>query len=117
MPPHSSETPDRQLVKIAKALSDGTRLKILCAISRHGEVCCGELARDFGITQATVSHHLRVLGEADLVESRRDGQFIRVRALPSTVERYGTLLSETLCCRGERTAPADAPRADDEASK
>lgn len=117
MPPPPTETPDRQLVKIAKALSDGTRLKILCAISRYGEVCCGELARDFGITQATVSHHLRVLGEADLVESRRDGQFIRVRALPSTVERYGTLLTKTLCCRGDRTGATADPVVEERASK
>ena len=52
---------DAQLVRISKALADGTRLGILRTIARRGELCCGDVARCFDVTQATVSHHLKVL--------------------------------------------------------
>jgi ArsR family transcriptional regulator len=62
-------------MKITKALADPTRFRILQAIASTRERCCGELARDFPITQATVSQHLKVLTDAGLVEPRRQGQF------------------------------------------
>ncbi|HEY8550932.1 MAG TPA: metalloregulator ArsR/SmtB family transcription factor [Vicinamibacterales bacterium] len=79
---------DQQLVRISKALADRTRLGILRTIATRGELCCGEVARSFDVTQATVSHHLKVLSDAGLIESRREGQFIQVRAVPSTLEAY-----------------------------
>lgn len=79
---------DVQLVRIAKALADGTRLGILRTIARRGELCCGEVARAFDVTQATVSHHLKVLSDAGLIETRRDGQFIQVRAVRQTVDQF-----------------------------
>jgi ArsR family transcriptional regulator len=79
---------DPQLVRISKALADGTRLGILRTIARRGELCCGDVARCFDVTQATVSHHLKVLGDAGLVETRREGQFIHVRIVRRTVDEY-----------------------------
>ncbi len=79
---------DTQLVRISKALADGTRLGILRTISRRGELCCGDVARCFDVTQATVSHHLKVLVDAGLIETRRDGQFIHVRMVRRTIEDY-----------------------------
>ena len=63
------------VMKITKALADPTRFRILQTIANARERCCGELARDFPITQATVSQHLKVLTDAGLVEPRRQGQF------------------------------------------
>ena len=63
---------DQQLVRIAKALADGTRLGILRTVARRGELCCGEVARSFDVTQATVSHHLKILADARLIENRRE---------------------------------------------
>lgn len=47
----------QQVIKITQALADPTRFRILQTIANTGESCCGELARDFPITQATVSQH------------------------------------------------------------
>ncbi|MCH8305805.1 MAG: helix-turn-helix transcriptional regulator [Candidatus Marinimicrobia bacterium] len=65
---------ERSFFKIAKALSDPRRFNVLQEISGRDEISCGGIAELFPISQATVSHHLRVLTEADLVEVRREGQ-------------------------------------------
>jgi ArsR family transcriptional regulator, arsenate/arsenite/antimonite-responsive transcriptional repressor len=85
---------DLQLVKISKALADRTRLSMLRTISTRGELCCGDLAKCFSVTQATVSHHLKVLGDAGLIDTRRAGQFIQVRAVRSTLEEYRRALGQ-----------------------
>ncbi len=64
----------RQTARVARALGDETRLKLLRFIAR-GEVSCQELTRRVGLAQATVSHHLKVLSEAGLVAARREGPF------------------------------------------
>jgi len=56
-----------------KAMSDSTRLLILKALFK-GEKCGTELARELGLTQPHIAHHLSVLKKARLVDSRRDGK-------------------------------------------
>jgi ArsR family transcriptional regulator len=78
----------QHVIKITKALADPTRFRILQTIANARESCCGELARDFPITQATVSQHLKVLTDAGLVEPRRQGQLLphaarRLRRVPT----------------------------------
>jgi DNA-binding transcriptional ArsR family regulator len=58
-----------------KALADPTRRKIL-QLLRHGEKTAGELAEQFDMAKPSVSHHFAVLKQADLIESRREGQQI-----------------------------------------
>jgi DNA-binding transcriptional ArsR family regulator len=60
---------------VFKALSDPTRREILRLLS-GGERTAGELASSFDMTKPSMSHHFAVLKEADLVETRRDGQQI-----------------------------------------
>lgn len=64
-----------QIERISKALADKTRLKIFEHIIRKEGVNCGELVALRGVTPATVSHHLKILLEAGLIECRRKGQF------------------------------------------
>ena len=85
---------DQQLVRIAKALADGTRLGILRTVARRGELCCGEVARSFDVTQATVSHHLKILADARLIENRREGQFIRLKAVRNTLDEFRRALGQ-----------------------
>ncbi len=59
-----------------KALSDPTRRKILTLL-RQGDMTAGEIAQNFPMSWASVSHHLNVLKEAGLVLAERDGQYIR----------------------------------------
>ncbi len=77
-----------QLTKIAQALSDPTRLRIFEAIAAKKEVNCSEIVSQYDLAPGTVSHHLKTLSEAGLIESRRDGQFIYNRAIPETLKEY-----------------------------
>src|SRR6266850_1371125 len=86
----------QQVIKITKALADPTRFRILQTIATARESCCGELARDFPITQATVSQHLKVLTEAGLVEARREGQFNYYRMRRDVFDEYQRTLATAL---------------------
>jgi ArsR family transcriptional regulator, arsenate/arsenite/antimonite-responsive transcriptional repressor len=77
-----------ELSKISKALADPTRLKIYEKIATYPDTICGALVEDFGLSPATVSHHLRVLSEAGLIQTRREGQFIHNCALLETMKQY-----------------------------
>ena len=81
------------VIKITKALADPTRFNILQAIAIGGEQCCGDLAKQFPITQATCSQHLKILAEAGLVSMRRAGQFNYYTFVPKTLEAYRQALS------------------------
>jgi ArsR family transcriptional regulator len=62
------------LQRITKALADPQRFAILQRIAEQPEVACKQLVAEFSITQATISHHLKELVAADLIQSRRVGQ-------------------------------------------
>lgn len=61
--------------EVFKALSDPTRREILRILGR-GELSAGQLAERFDMTKPSMSHHFSVLKQAELVQSRRDGQQI-----------------------------------------
>ncbi len=65
------------------ALSDPTRRQILRMLSR-GDLSAGEIASAFTLTKPSISHHLNMLRQADLVLSRRQGQMI-IYSLHTTV--------------------------------
>jgi len=82
----------KQIERISKALADQTRLRIFEAISAKGDLTCGELVTLQGVTPATVSHHLKILTDAKLVECRKDGQFVHSRVVPETIAEYSAAL-------------------------
>ena len=57
------------------ALSDKTRREIL-EFLKNGDLTAGEIADHFKITKPSITHHLNILNQADLVDKERDGQFI-----------------------------------------
>ena len=83
-----------RIEKISKALADKTRLRIFEAISATKHMNCGEIVSMRGVTPATVSHHLKILNEAGLVECRREGQFVYSEAIPETIEEYTRALTK-----------------------
>jgi len=83
----------KDMVRIARALGDPTRLRIYEGISGCSEMFCGQIVEKCGLTPGTISHHLKILGDANLIESRREGQFIYFRALPQTIREYGSALN------------------------
>ena len=78
---------------ISKALADGTRLLIFEAISKSDEMNCGEIVSLRGVTPATVSHHLKILADAGLIESCRRGQFVYSCVNRKTLSKYTRALS------------------------
>jgi ArsR family transcriptional regulator len=77
-----------QFQRIAKALADPRRFEILEHIAKQSEMGCRSLCGCFPVRQATISHHLKELSGAGLVESRRDGQFVYYRTRPAVFEAY-----------------------------
>ena len=61
--------------EVFKALSDKTRRKIL-ELLRDEDKTAGEIAEYFNITKASISHHLSILKQANLISDEREGQFI-----------------------------------------
>lgn len=70
-------------------LADPTRLRLLSLIATAGEACAAcDLVDPLGVSQPTVSHHLKVLREAGLVASEKRGRWVYYRPVP---ERLGIL--------------------------
>jgi ArsR family transcriptional regulator, arsenate/arsenite/antimonite-responsive transcriptional repressor len=63
---------------IAKALADPRRFDILAAIAACDGVPCTDLREQFPITAATMSHHLKELETAGLIDGEKEGKFIRL---------------------------------------
>jgi ArsR family transcriptional regulator len=79
-----------------KALADPTRVSIVNRLAA-GECCVCDLTAVFELSQPTVSHHLRILRDAGLVEVERRGTWAHYRLLPDAIDRL----------RDAFTAPAD----------
>ncbi len=75
-------TESRRLARWFSVLADPTRLRLLSLIAAAGEACAAcDLVEPLGVSQPTVSHHLKVLREAGLVESTRQGRWVYYRAV------------------------------------
>ncbi len=86
-----------ELERLFKALGDRNRLRILnVLLQAEGKaVCVCEFQPTLGISQPTVSHHLRHLVEAGLLQREKRGTFAYYRLQPGALERIGRLFSET----------------------
>ena len=77
-----------ELARIAKALSDPQRRDILERTAAAGELSCFQIAEGFDLSQATISHHLKELATAGLLERRKEGQYGYYRFCPEVMQRY-----------------------------
>ena len=92
---HSREIMDRSEVeKISKALADETRLRIFETIAATERIKCRDIVTMRGVTPATVSHHLKILSEARLINCRREGQFVYSEPVPETIAAYTRTLAK-----------------------
>ena len=83
------------LAAIFRALGEPARLQLLSAIAArpNREVCACELVEPLGLSQPTVSHHLKVMYKAGLLEKERRGTWIYYRILPETLAMLRASLS------------------------
>lgn len=77
---------NQEFLEKIKLLNDNTRLTILQMLSKNGTLCACKILEELSITQATLSHHMKVLSNAGIVEARRDGKWC-----------YYTLIKENIC--------------------
>ena len=83
-----------RMAVIAKALSDPVRLQLVDVLRKHaGKVCVCELVPLFDLSQPTVSHHLKVLREAGLVDSERRGLWAYYYVIPDSLEELTAWLT------------------------
>ena len=83
-----------RLATIAKALGDPIRLQLVDVLRKHaGKVCVCELVPLFDISQPTLSHHLKKLREAGIVDSERRGLWAYYYVRPGALEELTTWLS------------------------
>ena len=82
-----------QLAEWFRVLGDPARLRLLSIIASMGEACAAcDLVEPIGVSQPTVSHHLKVLYEAGLVEREKRGRWVYYRAVPERLAILSTSL-------------------------
>lgn len=86
-----------QLSSVLKALADPARLRLLSMIAAHegGEACVCDLTEPLGLSQPTVSHHLKVLLDAGLVSRDKRGVWAYYRLVDDAFTGLAALLSPT----------------------
>ncbi|MEV6801752.1 metalloregulator ArsR/SmtB family transcription factor [Micromonospora rifamycinica] len=96
-----------------KALGDPVRLQLLSMIASApgGEICVCDLTPAFDLTGPTISHHLRTLREAGLVDAERRGTWVYYRARPVLLRRLAALLAVPTAPAGDDPA-RPGPRAE-----
>jgi len=79
---------EKQFDLIAKALADPRRMQLLEVIAGEEDCPCQRLREEFPISKATISHHIKELVRAGLIESHRDGQFLHCEVRREVLEAY-----------------------------
>jgi ArsR family transcriptional regulator len=84
-----------ELAKVFKALGDPVRLRLLSMIASRpdGEICVCDLTPAFALSQPTISHHLKLLKQAGLIDSERRGTWVYYRPVPGTTDHLAALLA------------------------
>jgi ArsR family transcriptional regulator len=92
--PDVERAPAARMAQVAKALGDPVRLQLVDVLRKHaGKVCVCELVPLFDLSQPTVSHHLKVLRDAGLVDSERRGLWAYYYVLPDALKELSAWLS------------------------
>jgi ArsR family transcriptional regulator, arsenate/arsenite/antimonite-responsive transcriptional repressor len=84
--PPLPEEAREELAARFKALADPTRVAIVNRLAAADEVCVCDLNTAFDLAQPTISHHLRILREAGLVDATRRGTWAYYRLVPDAIE-------------------------------
>ncbi|MFF2994382.1 ArsR/SmtB family transcription factor [Streptomyces sp. NPDC057950] len=97
-----------ELGKIFKALGDPVRLRLLSMIASRagGEVCVCDLTPAFDLSQPTISHHLKLLRQAGLIDCERRGTWVYYWVLPGTLDRLSLFLKTAQTAQAEQAARA-----------
>ena len=96
----------REDVRKIKALADENRLSIMLAL-QHGEKCACVLLEELNITQPTLSHHMKLLCDSDLVVGRKEGKWMYYSISPEGTTAFREMIAGYARCdcedNGEKT--------------
>jgi ArsR family transcriptional regulator, arsenate/arsenite/antimonite-responsive transcriptional repressor len=83
-----------QLANMFKALGDPVRLRLVSLIASHagGEACVCDISGTVDLTQPTISHHLKVLRSAGLLDCERRGTWVYYRVIPAALQQLSAIL-------------------------
>ena len=89
-----SEEQAEQVAPLLKALAEPVRLRLMSLVASHagGEACVCDLNDAFDLSQPTISHHLKVLHEAGLLDREKRGVWVYYRARTEALASLGTLI-------------------------
>ena len=85
----------KTFIRVMKALSDPSRVKIVKMLQAR-EMCVCEIRAALGLAQPTISKHLKVLEDADLVTSRKEGLWVNYRVTVKPENEYGRAMLAVL---------------------
>jgi ArsR family transcriptional regulator, arsenate/arsenite/antimonite-responsive transcriptional repressor len=97
-PPLSAQPLSReqaeQIAPLLKALADPARLRLMSLVASRpgGEACVCNLNEAFDLSQPTISHHLKVLHDAGLLDRQKRGVWVYYRARPEALSSLGALI-------------------------
>lgn len=86
----------KEMEKIIKALADKNRLRIIYLLNGKRDICVCEITDIIGLSQPTISSHLRLLENAGLVESNKDGLWVNYN-INSQADLFSRRLVERIC--------------------
>lgn len=87
----------REDVRKIKALADENRLAIMLAL-QHGEQCACVLLEELNITQPTLSHHMKLLCDSDLVIGRKEGKWMYYSISPEGTATFREMIAGYARC-------------------
>ena len=85
----------KETARVFKAFCDENRLQIL-KLLQSGEKCACKLLDDLKISQSTLSHHMKILCDAGIVQGRKDGKWVHYSINPAGAKRAVQLLNEQI---------------------
>lgn len=83
---------DRRLVRVLKALANKGRFRMVQEIAGAGELSCGQVGERFDLTQPAISHHLKILADAEVLLVRREGRNAFISVNQELLDEVASLL-------------------------
>ena len=98
-----------ELASMFKALGDPVRLRLLSLIASHpgGQACVCEISGTFDVSQPTISHHLKLLRSAGLLDCERRGTWVYYWVIPAALQQLSSVLN--VSDRFMESSPACCP--------
>lgn len=92
---HLSASQAADLAHVLKALAEPTRLRLVSMVAAHhdGKACVCELTEPLGLTQPTISHHLKILVDAGILTRSQRGKWAYYAIVPQALDTLAAILT------------------------